>query len=42
MKRFLAIAFLFAACAHVPPATLDSHAREYVRLALALGEHDAD
>ena len=42
MKRFVAIALLFAACAHVPPASLDSHAREYVRLALALGEHDAD
>jgi hypothetical protein len=41
MKRALAIALFFAACAHVPPASLDSHARAYVRLTLALGEHDA-
>jgi hypothetical protein len=42
MKRLLAVALLFAACAHVPPVSLDTHAREYVRLTLALGEHDAD
>ena len=42
MKRIAAIVLLFTACAHVPPASLDPYAREYVRLALALGEHDAD
>jgi hypothetical protein len=42
MKRLLAVALLFVACAHVPSASLDTHAREYVRLVLALGEHDAD
>ncbi|HYK05464.1 MAG TPA: hypothetical protein VE974_27175 [Thermoanaerobaculia bacterium] len=42
MKRLLGIALLFVACAHVPPASLDTHAHEYVRLVLALGEHDAD
>jgi hypothetical protein len=42
MKRLLLATLLFVACAHVPPASLDTHAREYVRLALALGEHDAD
>jgi hypothetical protein len=44
MKRFLAvIALLLAACAHqVPAPSMDVHATNYVRLALALGEHDAD
>ena len=42
MKRLLILTLLFVACAHVPPASLDTHANEYVRLALALGEHDAD
>ncbi len=42
MKRLLILALMFVACAHVPSASLDTHANEYVRLALALGEHDAD
>lgn len=45
MKRLIAIVFLFltAACAHQPAApSLDEHATKYVKLALALGEHDAD
>jgi hypothetical protein len=45
MKRIILLAtFLLAACAHqtVPPPNMDGHAETYVRLALALGEHDAD
>jgi hypothetical protein len=46
MKRLSAIALLFltAACAHQhqPAPSFDDHAAKYVRLALALGEHDAD
>jgi hypothetical protein len=46
MKRLTAFVFLFltATCAHQPqPAvSLDDSAARYVKLALALGEHDAD
>ena len=44
MKHIIAIVFLFltAACAHQPLASLDEPAAAYVKLALALGEHDAD
>lgn len=43
--RRIAIALaltLAAACAHQPVASFDDHAERYVKLALALGEHDAD
>jgi len=36
------VLFLLAACAHQPPISMDAHATSYVKLALALGEHDAD
>lgn len=44
MKRMTAIVFviLTASCAHQPSSTLDAPATSYVKLALALGEHDAD
>lgn len=45
MKQLTAFVFLFltAACASVqPPQSLDPSAERYVKLALALGEHDAD
>ena len=46
MKKLSAVfaLVLFAACAHQQqaPASLDAHAETYVKLALALGEHDAD
>src|ERR1700754_3248017 len=45
MKQYHAFVFLIltaAACAHQPPPSLDANATSYVKLALALGEHDAD
>src|SRR5690349_2783543 len=46
MKRLQSLALLLAcfaaACAHQPAPSLDAFAHDYVRLALALGEHDAD
>lgn len=44
MKRISAFVFFFltVSCAHVPPPSLDTAAESYVKLALALGEHDAD
>ena len=43
MKRILLLAALLtAACAHQAPIALDQHATEYVKLNLALGQHDAD
>lgn len=44
MKRITTIVFLFltAACAHQPVPSLDAPAEQYVKLALALGEHDTD
>jgi hypothetical protein len=45
MKRFaLAVLLLAASTIHAvePTPSLDSYANEYLRLALALGEHDAD
>ena len=45
-KLTIALALtLLAACAHQQqqqPPSLDAHATNYVKLALALGEHDAD
>jgi hypothetical protein len=37
-----AVAVLTAACAHQTPIPLDQHATSYVKLNLALGQHDAD
>jgi hypothetical protein len=43
MKRILfVVVLLAAACAHQTPTTLDQHATDYVKLNLALGQHDAD
>jgi len=44
MRRILPLALLLvaAACAHQPPISLDPLAESYVKLNLALGEHDAD
>jgi hypothetical protein len=44
MSRLSAVLLLLlaAACAHQPVATLDDYAARYVRLTLAMGEHDAD
>ena len=43
MKRIILLATFLAACAHqAPPVSMDVHATTYVRLALALGEHDPD
>lgn len=43
MKRILLlVVVLTAACAHRTPVALDQHAGDYVRLNLALGQHDAD
>jgi hypothetical protein len=43
MKRILLLVLLLtAACAHRTPITLDQYAGDYVRLNLALGQHDAD
>ena len=45
MRRTVApalVLLLLAACAHHPPVSLDPLAESYVKLNLALGEHDAD
>jgi hypothetical protein len=43
MKRVLLVVLLLtAACAHQTPVPLDQHAAQYVKLNLALGQHDAD
>ncbi|HEX7708144.1 MAG TPA: hypothetical protein VF701_16910 [Thermoanaerobaculia bacterium] len=43
MKRLaLPLLFVLASCAHQPPASLDALATTYVKLNLALGEHDKD
>ena len=44
MKRIAAFVFFFltVSCAHLPPPSLDAPAEQYVKLALALGEYDAD
>jgi hypothetical protein len=43
MNRSLMLAALLtAACAHQTPVALDQHATDYVKLNLALGQHDAD
>jgi hypothetical protein len=43
MKRIILLATFLTACAHqAPPANMDGYATTYVRLALALGEHDPD
>ncbi|HYC91043.1 MAG TPA: hypothetical protein VEO54_17630 [Thermoanaerobaculia bacterium] len=43
MKRILLlVVVLTAACAHQAPISLDQHANDYVKLNLALGQHDAD
>ncbi|MEO8381866.1 MAG: hypothetical protein ABI779_19550 [Acidobacteriota bacterium] len=43
MKRTRLLVFLLlAACAHRPAPSMNEHAAAYVKLALALGEHDSD
>lgn len=43
MKRVLLFALILSvACAHRTPIALDQHATDYVKLNLALGQHDAD
>jgi hypothetical protein len=43
MKKLVLLALFLTACAHQLPApSMDAHATNYVHLALALGEHDAD